>query len=256
MIHYHGIKLSGGLDTHLSLQGKHAFISYSATDNCYTEMAAELCQSFAIDNGAYSMWKTGKKYSVEGFVEYMLRWYRHPALDFYLLPDVIDGGEEANQKIRAEFYSYAQYHRGLMDLAVPVWHLDESLEELQYMTVAYKRIALGSAGDYAVVGNKKWWHRISEVMEVVCDDQGRPKCKLHGLRMLDNTITSHLPLSSADSTNVARNIGIDKAWDKAPYAPASNRTRALVMMERIERHASAARWNGTSFSKPNYELFG
>ncbi len=256
MIHYHGGQLGGGADNSLSMQGKHAFISYTATKNCYTQLAAELCQSFAIDNGAYSLWRSGKEYSVEGYVEYLLNWYRHPGLDFYLLPDVIDGGEEENIKIQAEFFVYAQHHKRLMDLAVPVWHLDESLDHLQYMSVCYKRIAIGSAGDYAVVGNKKWWHRMAEAMEVVCDEDGRPKCKLHGLRMLDNTVFSHLPLSSADSANVARNIGIDKAWDKAPYAPASNRTRALVMMERIERHASAARWNGTSFSKPNYELFG
>ena len=256
MIHYHGLKFGGGLEPHLALQAKHAFVSYSATANCYTEMAAELCQSFAIDNGAFSLWKSGKEYSVEGYIEYLLRWYRHPSLDFYLLPDVIDGGEEANQKIRADFFSQAQKHKRLTDLAVPVWHLDESLDELQYLSVAYKRIALGSAGDFAVVGNEKWWHRIAEAMEVVCDADGRPKCKWHGLRMLDNTIASHLPLSSADSTNVGRNIGIDKSWDNAPYAPASKRTRALIMMERIEQHGSAARWNGTSFSKPNYELFG
>ncbi|ELY3796825.1 hypothetical protein SMX68_004106 [Cronobacter sakazakii] len=51
--------------------------------------------------------------------------------------------------------------------------------------------------------------------------------------MLNPLIFTKLPLASADSTNVARNIGIDKAWSGA-YAPASKETRAAVLVERIE----------------------
>lgn len=91
-------------------------------------------------------------------------------------------------------------------------------------------------------------------MRVVTDDAGRPITKLHGLRMLDPTVFSHFPFSSADSTNVARNIGIDSAWT-GPYAPRSRYTRALIMMERIELHASAARWSGEGAGK-NQDLFG
>ncbi|MGK9559302.1 hypothetical protein O6495_24055, partial [Salmonella enterica subsp. enterica] len=40
-------------------------------------------------------------------------------------------------------------------------------------------------------------------------------------------------LASADSTNVARNIGIDSAW-KGTYSPQSKETRAYVLAERIE----------------------
>lgn len=49
----------------------------------------------------------------------------------------------------------------------------------------------------------------------------------------------------ADSTNVARNIGIDKAWQKSAYAPASKETRAAVLVERIEsmNSASALLWD-------------
>jgi len=51
--------------------------------------------------------------------------------------------------------------------------------------------------------------------------------------MLNPTIFSVLPLASADSTNVARNIKIDKAW-KGTYQPKSRETRAAVLVERIE----------------------
>lgn len=253
MLHYHGLPFGGGQISHLAMQSKHAFVSF-ATGSTHIEMAADICQSFAIDNGAFSLWKSGKKYDVEQYVDFLLRWHRHPALDFYLLPDVIDGGEDANQKIRSKFYALAQYHDGLMDLAVPVWHMDESLDALQAFMVTNKKIALGSAGDYAEIGTDKWWYRMSEAMEVLCDADGRPKCKLHGLRMLDGKITSRLPLSSADSTNVGRNIGIDKAWS-GTYSPASKQTRAIVMMERIEQQSSAAIWTDAGYDKPNLELF-
>ena len=95
---------------------------------------------------------------------------------------------------------------------------------------------------------------MSEAMEVICDAEGRPKCKLHGLRMLDGKITSRLPLSSADSTNVGRNIGIDKAWS-GTYSPASKQTRAIVMMERIEQQSSATIWTDVGYDKQNLELF-
>jgi len=60
---------------------------------------------------------------------------------------------------------------------------------------------------------------------------------LHGLRMLNSRIFTELPLSSADSTNVARNLQIDKAW-KGTYLPASLETRTMILVERIESHNS------------------
>ncbi|EAX4635513.1 hypothetical protein A7K80_19270, partial [Salmonella enterica] len=55
-------------------------------------------------------------------------------------------------------------------------------------------------------------------------------------------VFTHIPLSSADSTNVARNISIDKAW-KGAYSPASKETRAFTLVERIESHNSASSLN-------------
>lgn len=70
-----------------------------------------------------------------------------------------------------------------------------------------------------------------------------PITKIHGLRMLNKDIFTHVPLSSADSTNVARNIGIDKSWVGSPYAPASKETRTQVLVERIESFNSASSLN-------------
>jgi hypothetical protein len=131
----------------------------------------------------------------------------------------------------------------------------ESLDRLDRLC-EYPRIALGSSGEFAVVGDQKWWARMAAAMQVICDADGMPRSKLHGLRMLNPTIFSKLPLSSADSCNVARNVGIDKKWN-GPYSPASKTARAIILMERIEKHASAYHWNKNAVNTfENLDLFG
>ena len=96
---------------------------------------------------------------------------------------------------------------------------------------------------------------MAEIMDVACVD-GKPRRKLHGLRMLDPGVFSKLPLSSADSTNVARNIGIDQRW-KGSYTVRSRSVRSLILMERIERHASAAYWCPEMIDNyQNFQLLG
>jgi len=85
---------------------------------------------------------------------------------------------------------------------------------------------------------------VGAAMNVVCDREGRPICKLHGLRMLNPEVFSRLPLASADSTNIAQNIGIDSAW-RGPYTPASKDSRALVMRTRIESQQAMILWDRT-----------
>ena len=253
MIHYHGTRLSGDVATTIrALKGKHAMVSIA--DPGDIEIIAEVCQSFCFDNGAFTAWKQGKEYDMEAYADWVGAWFRHPGFDWYCIPDVIGGSEADNQAMRAKWQQICP--KGAWKLGVPVWHLHESLDELAYMCLAYDRVALGSSGEYATVGSPQWWHRMGEAMRVACDDDGRPKAKLHGLRMLDPTVFSHLPLSSADSTNVARNIGIDQAW-KGTYVPQSRETRALIMMERIESHCSAAKWcNQSAGVQQSLGLFG
>jgi hypothetical protein len=59
--------------------------------------------------------------------------------------------------------------------------------------------------------------------------------------MLAPSIVSRLPLASGDSTNIARNVGIDKKWT-GTYAPLTATQRSLVMAERIEMAPCASVW--------------
>lgn len=78
-------------------------------------------------------------------------------------------------------------------------------------------------------------------MNAITDKQGLPITKIHGLRMLSVDVFPRLPLASADSTNIAQNVGIDSRWTGA-YSPASKKTRALIIRERIESFQSATFW--------------
>lgn len=252
MIHYHGTPFSHRGESHLALQGKHAMVTYA--DPGPIEMVGELCQSFTIDNGAFSVWKKGGELDLKGFSEFISSWYQHPGFDWYCMPDVIEGSDDENAELRGQWSLLV--NSKIWGLGVPIWHMHEKISTLERLVNNFPRVALGSSGEYAVVGNSAWWGRMAEAMEVACDAEGRPIAKLHGLRMLDSTICSHLPLSSADSTNVARNIGIDNAWS-GTYTPRTKRMRAAIMMERIENHASASRWDGkSSGTQQNMALFG
>ena len=92
--------------------------------------------------------------------------------------------------------------------------------------------------------------RLAEVWWAVLDDKGRARTKLHGLRMLNPAITSRVPLASADSTNVARNIKYDKRWT-GTYMPVNREARADVLVGRIESVDTPAsfdwQWNGDLF---------
>jgi hypothetical protein len=249
VIHYHGGPITPEAVGWRLWQRRHAFVSFAYPEQ--TATAAEAAQSFALDNGAFTLWKAGKgQVDIPAYATWVRVWMRHPGFDFCIIPDAIDGNEAENDRLIATWQQ-----TGLLSIGVPVWHLHESFDRLKRLCRAYTRVALGSSGAFATVGTTDWWQRMSAAMDAVCDENGQPPCKLHGLRMLDPTIFSHLPLASADSTNIARSIGIDAKWDRSPYAPRSKDMRALILADRIEHHGSAARWQRTNGVEQNGELF-
>lgn len=247
MIRYHGLPMTPVLALVRAMQGKHAMVSFERPEQL--PEAVEICQSVSLDNGAFSAWKHGRKYNFKGYAEWCMHWIRHPAVDWCVIPDVIDGDEVANDALLAEWPLPGE-------MSVPVYHLHESLDRLERLANAYPRIALGSSGTYKDPGSTAWWGRMAEMMELLCDRDGFPTVRLHGLRMLDPVLFAHLPFASADSCNVSRNIGYDQRWTGS-YLPASKATKAMIMIERIEHHAVAHRWNSESVGvQQNMELLG
>jgi hypothetical protein len=215
------------------LTGRHALIPFNRPEDIGT--AAEVCQSFCVDNGAFGAWKAGEPIEDwTAYYEFLDLWHRHPAFDWALIPDVIDGNEDDNDELMDEWPGHIE--------GVPVWHLHESLDRLARLAT-WPRIALGSSGEWPEPGRERWWERISEAMEVLCED-GRPRCKIHGLRMLDPAIFTRIPFASADSTNAVRNSSSYSRF--GPYLPPNASTRMAIIAERIEKHQSAAVWVPTA----------
>jgi hypothetical protein len=254
VIHYHGGPITP-VDAAIKLwTARHAFVSFEHPSQA--PIAAEVCQSFAFDCGAFSKWKAGEGVvDVAAYADWVRQYSRHPGLDFAIIPDVIDGTELDNDKMISSWFE-----QRVSCASVPVWHLHESLGRLSRLVRCvqarvYPCIALGSSGQWSTPGTDAWWERMEEVRPVVCDELGRPLVKLHGLRMLSPTIFSHIPLASADSTNVGQNVGIDKKWTGA-YPPLTAKTRALVLAERIENHVAAVTWSRRVGIQQNLELLG
>jgi hypothetical protein len=237
MIPYPGLPITPASACVRAVGGGHAFVSFAHPDQL--TIALECAQSIAVDNGAYPAWRRGEPITDwTPYYEWIGELHRYPQFDFAVIPDVIDGTEEENDALLAEW----PWRKSAPHIGAPVWHLNESLERLARLVAEFPRICLGSSGEYAQIGTQKWWTRMSEAMDVICDKSGRPCAKIHGLRMLDPDIFTKFPFASADSTNIGRNIGIDSAW-KGTYTPPTKEARAAIMRERLEVHQSPTFWD-------------
>lgn len=237
MIHYHGTPCGATReDVAKFLRGRHALVSFYRPEDLGT--AAEVCQSFCLDNGAFSAWKAGKPVQCwDAYMDWAHEWLKHPACDWAIIPDVIDGSEADNDDLIS---AWCQRWPDVARLGVPVWHLHESLERLESLAYHWDRVALGSSGQWATPGTTGWWRRMGDAMAAVCNDEGQPAAKLHGLRMLDPEVFGRLPLTSADSTNAVRNSSGYKRFGM--YCPPNASTRMAIIAERIESQQSAPVW--------------
>lgn len=234
MIHYHGTPVSGAKIEHVRFfKGRHALVNYLYRDEL--DVVAELCQSFVFDSGAFGAWASGKKVDFDGYIAWCLQWCKHPGFDWALIPDVIDGSEEENDELIDAWPKEIE--------GVPVWHMHESIARLVALASRFRMVAIGSSGEWSTPGTKAWWSRINEVLPWICDADGRPFCKLHGLRMLNPKVFTKLPLSSADSTNAGVNAGSKNRFGQ--YVPVSSGVRAEIIAQRIEDHNSAAVFGGS-----------
>jgi hypothetical protein len=234
MLHYHGGPFSDPATAVVVWRGHHAMVSFARPDQI--KIAADVCQSFCLDNGAFSTWRSKTKFDASRYYSWVDSWSRHPGCDFAIVPDHIDGTEDENDKL-LEQWPFPRWQ------GCAVWHMHENLNRLRRLVKGWPRVAIGSSGVYSSPGNAEWWQRIGKAMRVCCDSSGRPRTRLHGLRMLSPNIFTRLPLSSADSTNVARNVQLDKKWI-GPYSPTSKRVRGLVLVDRIEAQNALPSWSG------------
>jgi hypothetical protein len=239
MIHYHGLPINPDSACAQIIHGAHVLISHRYPEQL--GIAASAAKSFVLDNGAFSAWKKGEPVTDwQPYLQWSLEAMTHPNCDWVIVPDVIDGSERENDELIGWFLSKWAARRKYGNAeCVPVWHLHESFGRLARLASWFTRVALGSSGEFATPKTPAWWARIGKAIRHISDSSGKLPCKLHGLRMLDPEIFTKLPLSSADSTAVARSIGLDCRWTGS-YRPPTKAARGILMRQRIEQHNSAS----------------
>lgn len=90
VIHYHGLPITPATAAHAAIAGGHAFISFRHPDQI--GLALDVCQSFAVDNGAFSAWRAGEPVTDwRPYYEWVAFLRRMPSFDWAVIPDVIDG---------------------------------------------------------------------------------------------------------------------------------------------------------------------
>lgn len=235
VIHYHGTPVWGdaGNVHRIAVNGAGAFVSYARPDQLAASIKYAL--SVAIDNGAFSAWKRSLVIDWQQFYQWLIPHYHHPKLSFFVIPDVVEGGEADNDALIAKL---PLCFRGK---AAPVWHLHESLHRLIELCREWPRVCFGSSGEYATIRTQLWHRRMSEAFETIYCKHNF-STQIHGLRMLDGRVLGNYPLATADSTNLACNVpkfevkypGLTRAIREADFARNLSKedVKALILKHR------------------------
>jgi hypothetical protein len=244
MIKYHGTPVGGTKSDAIKfLDGRHALISFAHQGQVAEVL--ECCESFCLDNGAFTIWKTtGGDIDLVAYRGWVESLRRHSSFDFYLIPDKIMGSELENDNLIKEWDELGCGGQG-----VPVYHLGENPDRFLRLAEEYDKVAFGSTDLWGKNGSKVWWKYMSEFMEEVTDENGYLPCKVHGLRMLDINLFTLLPLHSGDSTNAGVNGHIAM---KKGTLPAITRWQGNERIaQRIESFQSAPFWDIEKLFKEN-----
>jgi len=89
MLHFHGGPITPDTCALKAWKGRHAFISFANPGQL--PLASEVCQSFALDNGAFSFWTKKRVVDWQEYYAFVARWANHPRFSFAIIPDVIGG---------------------------------------------------------------------------------------------------------------------------------------------------------------------
>jgi 6-pyruvoyl tetrahydropterin synthase/QueD family protein len=156
----------------------------------------EIGQAVMLDNGAFTTWRAGREPDWPGYYAWVERWVAGETT-WAVIPDVIDGGVEANDAL------LAQWPLGIR--GAPVWHVDEPLERLQALCDDWPRVCMGSAGAYREIGTDAWCRRMDAAWNAITDGAGRCATLVHMLRGMSLCDGWPYPFASVDSSDVAQN---------------------------------------------------
>lgn len=231
MIHYHGTPITPRDPVLVALAGRSFCVSHAAPGDL--EWCHRYGQAVMLDNGAFSAWRRGHRPDWPAYYRWCEPWLDYPTT-WAVIPDVIDGDEEANDALVRE-WPYG-------DAGAPVWHMHEPIYRLLNLAHRWPRVCIGSSGQYATLGTPAWHRRMEAAFNALCGN-GPVPVWVHMLRGL-NLCGSAYPFASADSTNIARN--------HAGTNGGRSRQDVRRMADEIDARQCPARWR---VREPHPELF-
>jgi len=234
MIKYHGTPITPKVVFEMAMINRNCLIPFF--DSRDLSRALKLCNKVIIDNSAFSIWRNNLKVDWNEFYLWIQPF--KDKIEFFFIPDVIDGTEYENNLLIEDYHSRGETK------GVPVWHLNESFGRLEWLMSKFDYIALGSSGDYDTLGTTQWNRRMNDVMKVVCDIDGYPLVKIHMLRCLNPDIFLQYPFYSGDSTNLAQNhstYNTVKGNKKKGINPSNDGWKVKIKM--IEKYNSPLKYD-------------
>ena len=139
-MHYHGTPITPRTVLH-ELAGRCFCVRYG--EHRDADVCHEIGQSVMLDNGAFSFWRQNVATDWPGYYRWCAQWLEHWAT-WAVIPDVIDGTEEENDALLAEWPFGGR--------GAPVWHMHESLGRLGRLVEGWPLVCIGSSGDYSEIG--------------------------------------------------------------------------------------------------------
>lgn len=191
MIHFHGTPITP-LTALYELAGRSFCISYARPDDC--ERAHKIGENVMLDNGAFSIWKSGKNVDWSSYYDWADKWLDYPTT-WAVIPDVIGGSDEDNDELIAK---WPHGQKG-----APVWHMHNPLDRLVHLTSEWGRVCVGSSAQYEVVMSESWQRRMDDAWNALARAHSRTP-NLHMLRGMQCS-GQRWPFASVDSTDIARN---------------------------------------------------
>lgn len=190
-MHYHGTPITP-MSALYQLAGRHFCVSFAAPAD--VARCHQIGQSVMLDNGAFSLWRAGKKTDWPGYYAWADKWLDHPTT-WAVIPDVIGGADEDNDDL------IRQWPHG--EKGAPVWHMHSPIDRLLRLVAEHPRVCIGSSAQYEIVLSERWERRMDNAFNALA----RRNARLPWLHMLRGMACSGMrwPFASVDSTDIARN---------------------------------------------------
>ena len=177
-----------------TLAGKHFMISHAAPADA--QRCHDIGQSCALDNGAFSVWKSGRVANWPAFYAWAERWLAY-STTWAIPPDVINAPSQEQDALLNEWPHGKRQ-------AAPVWHMDEPIYRLcRLVDDGWYHVCIGSTDIYADVLSALWEARMDEIWDQLTLTFGRTP-PIHMLRGMQCS-GLRWPFYSVDSSDVAQN---------------------------------------------------